>query len=517
MRMSGRLSRLPLFSSRSLASALLLPSWSGPMSGQPLPRLFDGSLAPRAEKPGRPHLTVRGRRATASLKALDAPALLLNLFDNTEVAVTRTKVERPRADRLVWHGRGDDGSQVTLSLVRGALAGTVYRFGQTFDIVSDGNGLYRISELDSAAFPTDDPEFDALPAADAKAAAKGVTATAPAMSADGASQIDVMVVWTPAARNAVGGTQAAIDSLIQSAVANANLAYANSGIHAQLRLVHSEEVNFTETSIQTDLSSLTTSGDGVLDGVQSLRDQYGADIVTLLGNGYVSAGSCGLGYIMSSASTSFAPWAFNVVDRSCAAGYLSYAHEVGHNEGLQHDPANATGTPAYPYAYGYQDPGGAFRTVLSYGGAQRVPFFSNPNVSYNGLPTGTSSQNNAAALNLTAPTVSQFRPTAGGSVSGGSTPPPPPCSYSVSPTSLSFSTAGGSANVTVTTTSGCSWSSASSTSWVSAIGTATASGASKVSAQQNTGANRSSSVTVAGVKVPVSQQGVKVARGKGKP
>ena len=131
------------------------------------------------------------------------------------------------------------------------------------------------------------------------------------------------------------------------------------------------------------------------------------------------------------------------------------------------------------------------------------------------MPTGTSSQNNAAALNLTAPIVSQFRPTAGGTVSGGSTPPPPPpCSYSVSPTSLSFSTTGGSANVTVTTTSGCSWASSSSTSWVSAVGTASASGASKVTAQQNTGGNRSSSVTVAGVKVSVSQQGVKVARGK---
>jgi hypothetical protein len=80
---------------------------------------------------------------------------------------------------------------------------------------------------------------------------------------------------------------------------------------------------------------------------------------------------------MGTASTSFAPWAFNVVDQSCAAGYLSYAHEVGHNEGLQHDPANASVSPAYPYAYGYQDPSGAFRTVLAYGGAQRVPFFSN--------------------------------------------------------------------------------------------------------------------------------------------
>jgi hypothetical protein len=46
-------------------------------------------------------------------------------------------------------------------------------------------------------------------------------------------------------------------------------------------------------------------------------------------------------------------------------GYLSYAHEVGHNEGLQHDPPNSSVSPAYPYAYGYQDPSGAFRTVLS--------------------------------------------------------------------------------------------------------------------------------------------------------
>ena len=114
-------------------------------------------------------------------------------------------------------------------------------------------------------------------------------------------------------------------------------------------------MNFTETSIQNDLTTLTTSGDGVLDGMQSLRDQYGADIVTLIGNGYVSSGSCGLGYLMSSASTSFAPWAFNVVDRSCAAGNLSYAHEVGHNEGLHHDPANATPPDVPPAVAGAAD------------------------------------------------------------------------------------------------------------------------------------------------------------------
>jgi hypothetical protein len=288
-------------------------------------------------------------------------------------------------------------------------------------------------------------------------------------------------------------------------------------VSAQLRLVHDQEVTFTETSsINSDLASLQASGDGKLDIAQSLRDQYGADVVTMIGSGYSSAGACGSGYLMSTPSTSFASWAYNVVDQSCAAGYLSYAHEVGHNEGLHHDPPNATGTPSYPYAYGYQDPGGVFRTVMSYGSATRVPFFSSPTLRYNGAPMGTSNQNNAAALAQTVSVVSQFRAAAGGSTPPPPPPPPPPCSYSVSPSSVSFSATGGSNTVTVTTTSGCSWSSSSSTSWVSAIGTGSLSGAAMVTAVQNTGGSRSSSVTVAGIKVGVSQQGVKVARGKRK-
>ena len=118
---------------------------------------------------------------------------------------------------------------------------------------------------------------------------------------------------------------------------------------------------------------------------------------------------------MSTVSTSFAPYAFTVVDQSCAAGYLSYAHEVGHNEGLQHDPANAGSAPSYPFAYGYQDPAGQFRTVLSYGGETRVPYFSSPLVKYNNMPTGTASQDNARALNNNVAHRLELR----GSASGG--------------------------------------------------------------------------------------------------
>ena len=45
----------------------------------------------------------------------------------------------------------------------------------------------------------------------------------------------------------------------------------------------------------------------------------------------------------------------------------------------------------YSYSYGYQDPDENFRTVMSYncpGGCTQIEYFSNPNVTYMGDPTG---------------------------------------------------------------------------------------------------------------------------------
>jgi hypothetical protein len=312
-----------------------------------------------------------------------------------------------------------------------------------------------------------------------------------------------MVVWTPSARTAVGGTAAQIQSLVDTAVANANAAYTNSGVPAHLRVVYSGEVAFTETasSISGDLSKLTTNGDGVLDAVHSLRTQYGADVVTLIGKGYASgSGACGVGYLMTSVSSSFAAYAFNVVDQSCAAGYLSYAHEVGHNEGVQHDPANAGSAPSYPYAYGYQDPSGAFRTVMAYGSATRVPYFSSPNVLYNGRPTGVANaQDNARALTNNVATVSAFR--------ASTTSQTPTCTYSVTPTSRSYPSAGATLSVNVTTQAGCSWSVDNTLGWVTP-GTTSGTGSATVAltaAANSSTSSRSGTVRVAGVNVSVSQ------------
>ena len=471
-------------------------------------RLFDDSNV--SQKPSQRHVpTHRARNVKAHLDVLKDSDVVVNLFDDVELTVHKTKVERYLKDQFVWHGRTDDGDIVTLALVRGVMTGTVTTNGRAFEIAPDVNGTYVVNELDSAAFPTDDPVgFDLAPiigpgpavAGDATGGSTGTGSTAADTSG---TVIDAMVVWTPSARNAVGGTTDAIQSLVLAAVANANLAYSNSHVNAQLRLVYSGEVSYTESGIDTDLSRLSTKGDGILDQVHTLRTQYGADVVTLIGNGYAAGGTCGIGYLMTSVSTNFAPYAFTVVDQSCAAGYLSYAHEVGHNQGLQHDPANAGSAPSYPFAYGYQDPAGQFRTVLAYGGATRIPYFSSPLVTYNNAPTGTASQDNARALNSNVATVSNFV----ASVTGGGTGQvPQPCTYAVSPSALTFNAAAGSSSLTVTTDSTCGWNTSSGASWISVTAGKTGSGTVTVTASANTGPSRTGTVTVAGVPVTVTQQ-----------
>jgi hypothetical protein len=484
-------------------------SLAGPAAAQTLPArtLFEAVPARAAAAAGQADRAVasrsfvrRSRQVRARMAALAADTapsnlpIVLNLFSDVALRARRTGLEQHADGSATWHGRidGDADSRVTLVINGTVMVGTVFVHGHTYEISYAGGGVNDIHELDPAAFPTDDPQ---PPAAPGQAHADQIVGTP---VGDTASQIDVMVVWTPAARAAVGGTTA-MQNLVNLAVANANTAYANSQITTRLRLVHSQEVSFTETGydIGGDLGRLSAPNDGSIDVVHTLRDQYGADLVSLIGTGYAAqSGACGIGYLMSTVSTAFASAAFNVVDQVCAAGNLSLAHELGHNQGLHHDPANAGGQGAFSYAYGYQDPGGRFRTVMAYGSATRVMNFSNPNVSYNGYPTGiANAEDNARALNNTAATVANFRIAA-----------PLVCNYTVSPTTLSFGSGGGSRNISITTASGCAWTVDNPSTWVSTGATSgTGSGTVSVTASANGPESRSVTLTVAGKHVTVSE------------
>ncbi|HBB34752.1 MAG TPA: hypothetical protein DDZ80_09740 [Cyanobacteria bacterium UBA8803] len=213
--------------------------------------------------------------------------------------------------------------------------------------------------------------------------------------------LDVMVVYTSAARRAAGGT-VAMNSLIDLAEMETNQGFANSHINLQIRIVHRQEVNYLESgSSSTDLKRLINPKDGFLDSLQSLRQLYKVDAVSLWVN---HLDSCGLSRLMKSASMAFRDRAFSVVRDDCATGYYSFAHELGHNLGADHDIKHAQ-NGVYAYSHGYQDPDGEFRTIMAYkcpGGCQRRNYWSNPNLTLNGKPLGIADRaDNVRTLNNT--------------------------------------------------------------------------------------------------------------------
>lgn len=225
------------------------------------------------------------------------------------------------------------------------------------------------------------------------------------------TQIDLLVVYTAEASIAAGG-EASLISKLDAAMAQANLSLVNSETATQLRLVHTAEIAYTESAtLSTNLALLQSTNDGVMDNVHTLRTTYGADLTVLLTGRMDTGGIAGVGYLMTPVSSTFAPWAFAVV-RQDQATYHSFIHEIGHNLGGAHAvPEVGAGYGAYTYSRGHRFTAGGteYRSVMAYAPGVRISYFSNPNVSYLGTPTGlTDAADNARTIRNSRTTVAGF-------------------------------------------------------------------------------------------------------------
>jgi hypothetical protein len=333
----------------------------------------------------------------------DAERLDLTLPDGSIVAADRIAGERRGPDDWTWIGTvdGDRDQQVVLSRVGDHAAGYLSLASGIHELTPTAGGPVLMT-LDTDRFPSCGGAL--VPpggAADADA-----TRAPPSLDKTASHLMDVLVVFSPGSLAQLGGQPQAI-AFAQNAVDSSNQAFANSLMKARLRLAG---VRFTSRAdsgnSSTDLSWLRNDPE-----VAAWRNEVGADMVGMIAE---FGNACGQGYLMGSPpGPGFAPNAFQVTARTCAIGNLSYAHEHGHNMGFQHNPENGSG-PAFPYAFGHWV-NGNFRTVMSYSnpctsGCPRRPYFSNPNVSFNGAPTGVADQrDNARAGNDTAPIVAAFR------------------------------------------------------------------------------------------------------------
>ena len=341
----------------------------------------------------------------------DAAGVAQHIVVNTGEHRWRATLERLDVDAQrfrSWVGRLDGiaDSHAVITERDGVVSGLINAVGVSYQVRTDESGEHVLERLDVTKFPK---ELDPLSVA-------GVPATGVSDYSDGHadSTVDVLMLYTPAARRTLGGA-AHIQALASQVLSDTNTAFMRSGVRAQVRLVAAVEFGFTESASMTeDLLWLSSSPQSRL-----LRDAAGADVVQLLVTS-PDYSACGVAFLLNSLqSADFA--AFSVADTSCRAQYTS-AHEIAHNLGSQHAPEDGPSPALFPFSYGLKDPVRKFRTVMAYAcpGAEcpRIPNFSSPRVFWNGAPTGSLLQDNARSITEAAPYVANLRSARDGTARG---------------------------------------------------------------------------------------------------
>ena len=261
----------------------------------------------------------------------------------------------------------------------------------TYRIRPAAGGLHTVSQVDLSALPPPDAGSltDLLPPGDPSAAIRrsspssfGADRGGSGVTEDG-SRIDILMVYTPAARAREGGVDA-IETLVDLFVTETNQAYAVSGVLQRLNVVGVASIDYIEISARDDFNHLKGTSDGYMDEVHQLRDQYAADLVHLLvDRGAGEYSFCGwAGWTSTSSGELVESGGFGVTGSDC--GSVTFAHEIGHNGGLRHDRYEEADNPTttyephisrYPYAHGYVNqrafdedvpPTSRWRTIMSY-------------------------------------------------------------------------------------------------------------------------------------------------------
>jgi hypothetical protein len=342
------------------------------------------------------------------------PALVeIELFPGTKATLVRNRIQEATGGGFVWAGQEASGQAAGGDLVvrNGKITGVVTLGGRTYRIDPvPGSVAHRVREIDPSAYPEDIHKHITLPSPKSSTPMMTRATTTPTI-------INVLIGYTPKAKAAVTD----ITATMNLAVSMANSAFTRSKVPLQFKLVGTRYLStFDETKVAsydqvlTDLTNNTTP----FNALHSARNTLKADLVSVFIN---RKEYCGIAWGLYNPTTAYAKYGMSVVTVGCVSGQ-TFAHETGHNMGLRHDRYVEPAAPATAYNYGYVDTVGKFRDIMSYANkctaagitCTRIPYFSNPTVTYNGRPTGiavgtTGAAYGARKLSETRTVISAFR------------------------------------------------------------------------------------------------------------
>lgn len=352
--------------------------------------------------------------------------------------------ELDRRDQLtlgarIWAGHieGEEGeNQILISEFNGQAFGRIATDDGVWHIIPDGAG-HRILQHgdnairegwgDDAILPEETGLLPGvLPSADRE------TVSGPNVAVGSNGTLDLMVLYSPSMITTWG---AAVGGRIQYLVAllDQALVVSDTGMRADLVLMLPINASETATNLQTlydlqdgasfGLPSDNSPGGAGQDfsGLMALRDAVGADLVSIIRRAYFGQGNvnrpgatCGTAFIVGgSDDTIDASDRINGVavvsdfidgnDTNHDDGYSycsdqTFAHEIGHNIGFEHNLEDGTyGNGVRDFAHGHRVDC-RFMTIMSYGSENQsvqcpgnganeriLTRFSNPDIPFCGL------------------------------------------------------------------------------------------------------------------------------------
>jgi hypothetical protein len=264
---------------------------------------------------------------------------------------------------------GSDGDRCALFVKDGSVSGDIAVGSERYRVVPVNGGAHAVVEVRGQGMSEgadDAPRPPGIPRRDQRS-----LRDAPLCDVAGAGDrgvVDILVLYTPraAARQDMG-------LLVAESMNQLNRA---AGMHpgdrfgVAFRLVGLEEIDYDEgEDLSVDLNRLSGVEPGAIAAVPALRDRHRADLVHLIVEGGGNDGACGIGWMVEPDAALTEATGFSVSDHRCSAANLSFAHEIGHNLGMDHDRHVVDKPDPNAINFGYVSIEDRRRTLMAYGNA----------------------------------------------------------------------------------------------------------------------------------------------------
>ncbi len=339
-------------------------------------------------------------------KALKSANLFPLNIGTKDLVISRNRIVERGANDFSFVGdvEGTAFGKAIISIRNDNIVGIINTDETEYNIVTFGKNDYYLAKFDnsnSESCPTEGKEYykkadnyyeETTMLSTKKSISNNVNPNVKAGSSN-SCKMRVIALYTPAAEALTSD----IRNLINNHMERANTYNSDAEVNEEWELAYAGLTNYTEAYVPgvdqrfTDRNRFRIDGDGFMDEVHDLRDTYSADVCILLTEcQYVDSGWCGGVAAAIDAAPSTAFCLAHVVSWTIG----SFEHEIGHLLGGGHPNDYSP----YTYGHGTVNTANNWKTVMGIGFGMTRIHWSNPDKTYMGDPTGTTTWNDVGRV-----------------------------------------------------------------------------------------------------------------------